>query len=136
MSKNRLLAVTLTALVLPGLVAGGAFASCLRVGAGPHQCPAMASRCDRTADGHARTTGGETTVSDGHECACAHSPSPEADPAASSQAPRPVDGPGAASAVAVPPTPSAAVRRTVRSRSHAPPPADPPRFLLDCALLI
>ena len=136
MSKIRLLAVTLAVLAIPGLVAGGAFASCLRVGAGPHQCPAMASRCDRTADGHAGATGGETTVSDGHECACAHLPLPEADPAVSSQTLRPVDGPRAAFAVTVPLTPSATVWRTVRSRSHAPPPAEPPRFLLDCALLI
>jgi hypothetical protein len=130
MRRSRNLSVVLAAiLVLPGLMAGGAFATCLHVDSAPHQCGALGVQCEMAHDG--------TSAQASHNCSCSHTPNLPADPAASVPTLRGPE-PGAAAAILVPAhmalmtpfqTPSVA-------DAHAPPAAHPPVFLLDCALLI
>ncbi len=138
MSSIRSFSAVLAAiLVLPGLVAGGAFATCLHVDPAPHQCGAVGVRCGDAGGLHAANGVSETSAQASHDCSCSHVPNLPADPATTVSTVRAPETPMPL-ALALPVQPlSQPVQWTVmKAGDHGPPAGTPPVFLLDCALLI
>ncbi len=136
-SMRYISAVFAVILVLPGLVAGGAFATCLYADPAPHQCGAMGVQCGEMGGFHSQDGTRESTAHRSHECSCSHSPNLPADPATAVSTARLAEA-SAPLAVALPVRiPFTPVKSTVAtSHTHGPPAEAPPVFLLDCALLI
>lgn len=130
MSSSRSFFVVLAALlVLPGLVVGGAFATCLHVDSAPHQCGALGVQCEMAHHG--------TSAQASHDCSCSHTPNSPADSTASVSTVRLTEtGTAAAVPVRVETLSSSSYRTPIAAGANAPPAAQPPVFLLDCALLI
>lgn len=139
MSERRIIrAVIVGLLVLPGLVAGSAFASCSHQDPAPHQC------CATSAPEHGEAHGccsGEAlrlqTAAAGNDCSCTHTPETPASPAASSSQALQKDGSPYELLPATPAvTPVETSWVTLSSPYRGPPPGHAPLFLLDCSLLI
>ncbi len=137
-SRRNIRAVVLALLVLPGLVAGSAFASCSHQDPAPHPCCAM----EAPQDGGGHGCCGEEaarlqTAQAGDDCSCSHAPEVPANAAASPPQASQKDG-SVQELVPVAPAVDLAVQGWTHDSNpfRGPPPGHAPLFLLDCSLLI
>jgi len=137
-SCRNIRAVILGLLVLPGLVAGPAFASCSHQDPAPHPCCAM--EVTRDTGGHG-CCGSEAvrlqTARAGDDCSCSHAPEVPANPAAASSPAFQKDVSAQELQPELPVLDLATRDRVlVANPFRGPPPGHAPLFLLDCSLLI
>ncbi len=136
-SRRKIPAAILALLVLPGLVAGAAFANCSHQDPAPHACCAMEGPQDTTSHGCCGDEAPRMDQQAGGDCSCSHAPEVPASPAATASQALQKDGPvqDVLPAAATPVLPEADWTFT-STRHRGPPPGHAPLFLLDCSLLL